>query len=330
MPLSVEARRFLDDHASHLAVIGGPTGADAEPPATVVAARILEGSRRVAVLAAEPPFVRVHRWDGAAEARFVGQGGAALEARMPLALGALGDDSLLLADATGRLSLYATDGRLLAQRSYAPLRAMGVLGACGDRWLVYGPGATSALGQVPWLHVLPAALDGPPRAVELLEPPVPGETHGFGKAHGLVSGVGGAVLRHDYGPDPRVVTWSCAPGAPPESLFALARPRTAGAKSRGEALALSVDPDAPIAVGIAALYDGVLLADYVVDGRGAERTELTLVRGSARRRLAVAGPVFIRDSRPGLGVLFETNAPASRLVLVAERRLVELFDAEGR
>lgn len=324
-PLSDGAQRLLSGNDDHVARAGlsAPSEVDARGIIGVVlGARIVARGRMLAVLDAMPPFVKIYSWDGTVRREFLSRGGAAGEAVTPTAIGILGDTALAVADLTGRISAFNLDGELLYSRTYK-LRPLSIVGTCGNDWIVYAPRTSGFPDGTSWLHLIPGDLRG--EAVPYVTEGRSGlDQVAFGKAYGVVATETSVSVRHEFGSRPRVFTWSCQS----REVIGPAIPLPKREPTRVE-----VNPDGLVVgggrgdlggVGLAVLENGILLADLQASASGPE-TVLTLVTSTSTRAVRVRGAFAIRDSRPGLGVLFQTDSPVPNVFLVSERSVLQVF-----
>jgi hypothetical protein len=294
----------------------------------VVAARMTADGARLVVLGPEPPFVHVLGRDGRPLAAFGSRGAGADGLEAPVALAVSDADEVLVADAAGPAVVFALDGSVRGRIADTGVLPMAAAAPCAGQWLVYGPRRGAAAGvETEWLHRLGGAPASAVAATRALADRAPSGTIGLGRPFGLVAGSGAAVLRHDEGAVPALVTWRCGSASPSVAPLEYGgRASDAGASAAPHApggIAVRVPPGARAPSGVAAVTGGVVLADMAPGQH--PRTELTLLRGGARTRVEVGGAYVLRDSRPGVGVLLQTMDPAPRLFLVGEKELLSLF-----
>jgi hypothetical protein len=319
-----EAPRVLTARDLH-AVDVSLDGSGAAPSVRlVVAARMSADGSRLVVLGPEPPFVHVLDPGGRPLASFGTRGGEdGLQAPVALAVSDAGE--VLVADASGSAVVFGMDGAVHERIADTGVLPMAAAAPCPGEWLVYGPRRGAAAGaRTEWLHRMPGRAGGKTAAVRLSDG-APAGTIGLGRPFGLVAAAGTAVLRHDEGGAPSLVTWRCGESAPQvASLASGGRSPGSGAARQVEGrLEVRVPPGTRLPSGVAMVTGGVVVAD-VVPGAHA-RTELALLRGGAEQRVEVSGVYALRDSRPGLGVLLQTMDPAPRLFLVSEKDVLSLF-----
>ena len=90
---------------------------------------------------------------------------------------------------------------------------------------------------------------------------------------------------------------------------------------------MRLGPGSRTLAGIALVGGGVLIGEHVI-GRGGEggHTEFSLIRdGRVAQRARVPGSYVIRDSRPGVGVLFSTGDPVPQVFLVRDADVLSMF-----
>jgi hypothetical protein len=294
----------------------------------VVAARLTADGSHVVVLDFVAPYVKVFDAHGRFERAFVTEGGGPKEARLPTAIGTADDSLILLSDATRRISVFDLDGVLRTQLPDPGFPVLSVIGVCGTDWLVYGPRFGGAGGRATWLHrVHVSASPDSMTSVDALTDSLASPIIPNGIGYGLVDGGGSALLWHTLGAESTLFQWRCGDSAP-RVAYRDTRARDAlHATQKGPAVKMSVGLGSRALAGIAAVGGGVLIADHVSD-RGAEggHTEFSLVRGGRRvSTVSVPGSYVIRDSRPGIGVLFSTGDPVPQVFLVGEREVMEMF-----
>lgn len=291
----------------------------------IVAARLTDGGAHVVVLDFVAPYVKVFDSRGHFVRAFVQPGSGPREARLPTALGTSGDSLILLTDATGRISLFGLSGELRAQLPDPGFAMLSAVGVCGADWMIYGPRFTGG-GRPTWLHRVRIGADGITAATHSLADSLASPIIPNGVAYGLVNGPEGAVLWHTLGAERTLLEWRCGATAP-RPTYRVHAGDAVRATRKPTGVTLSLRPGSRTLGGIALIGDAVLIGEHVI-GRGAEgsHTEFSLIRaGRVVGRARVPGSYVIRDSRPGVGVLFSTGDPVPQVFLVREADVLGMF-----
>jgi hypothetical protein len=327
-PKGVPAPDQFKDSNLHAVHVGLEDAARPEAAlGRIVAARVTDGARHVVVLDFAAPFVKVFGHDGRFRTAFLRNGGGPGEARAPTALAVSGDSLVLVADPGRGVMVFDLQGRLRSQAPVPGILALSAAAPCPGEWLLYGPRAGGGgVGAASWLHRV--RFTGP-NAVEVrstLSDSVVGRLSA-GLPYGLVAHGGGAVVRHTLGTRPRVLHLRCAGGEP--RVLDQGEPRTAPPSSPAGngSVRTSVPRGMRAPGGVAALDEGVIFAEKVHVGDGADRLDLTLLSGGSARKLSIAGDYVLLDSRPDVGVLVSTSDPVPQAFLVKPRDFVSMFPA---
>lgn len=291
----------------------------------IVAARLTDGGAHVVVLDFVAPYVKVFDSRGRFVRAFVQPGSGPGEARLPTALGTSGDSSILLTDATGRISIFGLRGELRVQLPDPGFAVLSAAGVCGADWMIYGPRFTGG-GPPTWVHRVRIGMNGitaatHARADSLASPIIPN-----GVAYGLVNGRDGAVLWHTLGAERTLLEWRCGEPAP-RSTYRVRAGDAVRATRKGTGVTMSLRPGSRTLAGIAVIDGAVMVGEHVI-GRNAEdsHTEFSLIRdGHVAARARAPGSYVIRDSRPGVGILFSTGDPVPQLFLVREADVLGMF-----
>ncbi|HET6762594.1 MAG TPA: hypothetical protein VFH27_02955 [Longimicrobiaceae bacterium] len=291
----------------------------------VRAARLTPDGRQVVVLGSESPFIHVLGVEGRAARSFgtVGEHSGGL--RYPVTIAVSDAEELLVAEASGAALVFDLDGSVHADIADTGVLPMAAAAPCAGEWLIYGPRKDAEAGSpTEWLHGLPNVGAGQLSPHGLLSR-APAGTVGLARPFGIVARGGGAVLRHDDGDAPAVVTWACGeesasisprPGDGHRSI--VAPPVSSG----GIALRAPHGRAAPS--GLAAIGDAVAIADLSFGDQ--METEFTLLSEGRERHIRITGGYVLRDSRPGVGVLIEEVGPAPHLFILGEADFLGLFD----
>jgi hypothetical protein len=300
--------------------------------AVVTAARITPDARHVVVLDAVPPFVKVFDGEGKLYSAFLRKGGGPGEATFPTALATLGDSLILIADVSQRLSVYDLRGKLVSAISGAGILPLAAVGGCDDQWLVYGPRTQAAApyrrGEASWLHRIPQGATRADQVSSFFQDSMPPGRIGLGLPYGLVVDGTTAVLRHEHGDVPSLVSWSCGESEPRVRPLPGAIRRSvdeANGSERGTKT-IHIRPGNRSQAGVAAVEAGVVVSDFVAVGNGADYTELRLVGTEGVRAVRIPGVYVLRDSRAGVGVLVGAVEPVPHLFMVREADLMALFE----
>jgi hypothetical protein len=315
-PRALAAREL---HPLHVTMDGS---GDAPAIRFVVAARLVPGGRGIVVLGSEAPFVRVLDASGAALSSF---GTPDDGVRAPVAIAVSEGGEVLVAEATGTAVVFGMDGSVHDRIEDSGVLPMAAAAPCPGEWLLYGP-RRDAKGTAPaaWLHSVAVGPRGAAFTPRGLQDRSPAGPIGLGRPFGLVSSAGTAVLRHDEGDSPAVVTWRCGEPEPVASARAGPGRRDASAAPReGGGVAVRVPPGMAAPSGIATVDDAVVLADVTFGDD--PQTEFTLLRDGREQRLRVSGGYALRDSRSGTGVLLQRIAPSPELFVVSERDFLAMF-----
>lgn len=276
----------------------------------------------IVVLDVMPPFLKLFDSSGTFIKSFANKGGGPGEMENPVAMTARGDTAITVATYGGRFLTWNLGGELLADTTMTLPPAMAMVD-CNGHLLLYGPGAPTA-GVSQWLRDLGDG-SGLPREA-LRDSIIPGQPRGYGaRPYGFVVRGDEFVLRHEFGPSPRVVLRGCSGTGEAHSLASLSFMEPLPSPSGS---ALPAPPkDEPVSLGLGALGDGtIVLADYYREGatRFADSTLLVFVSGSTRDSALVPGRVVIEDSRPTTGVLFARATPEPELLILREADLSSL------
>lgn len=146
-------------------------------------------------------------------------------------------------------------------------------------------------------------------------------------AYGLVNGRDGAVLWHTLGAERTLWEWRCGE-APPQPSYRVHAGDAVRATRKGTGATMRLGPGSRTLAGIALIGGVVMIGEHVI-GRGAEdsHTEFSLIRdGHVAARARAPGSYVIRDSRPGVGVLFSTRDPVPQVFLVREADVLGMFE----
>lgn len=315
-------RDVFADSTNYLAnIVGGDTSKGSEGTiGVVVASRVIWSRHLIVVLDATEPFIKIYDWKGALIHAFVKKGGGPTELGVPVTMAVLDDSLVLISDIAGKMEVFGLDGSERASASFPPLRPLAALGGCRGKWILYGPlvtGGTRPKGvpdQASWLHIAPALLTSTPEA-DLIETLVPSEPLSYGKAYGIARKADTVYIRHDMGPNPRIIRWPCDINSG-TTVATLSRKRDTGGGS-GKDITFSLTAQTRVPVGLAALPHGVLTADVnPLRGEDAQGTWFTGFYGPSKVEARMPGAYVIRDSRSDVGVLLETDDPVPHLFIV--------------
>lgn len=291
----------------------------------IVAARLTDGGAHVVVLDFVAPYVKVFDSRGHFVRAFVQPGSGPREARLPTALGTSGDSLVLLSDATGRISVFGLSGDLRAQLPDPGFSVLSATEACGAAWMIYGPHFNG--GRRPtWMHRVRIGTDAITASTHALADSLASPIIPNGVAYGLVNGRDGPVLWHTLGEERTLLEWRCGDAAP-RPLYRVRAGDAVRATQKGTGVTMSLRPGSRTLGGIALMGDAVLIGEHVI-GRSAEgsHTEFSLIRdGHVVGRARVPGSYVIRDSRPGVGVLFSTGDPVPQVFLAREADVLGMF-----
>lgn len=292
----------------------------------IVAARLTDGGAHVVVLDFVAPYVKVFDSRGHFVRAFVQPGSGPREARLPTALGTSGDSLILLTDATGRISLFGLSGELRAQLPDPGFAVLSAAGVCGSEWMIYGPRFTGG-GRPTWMHRVRIGTNGITAATHALADSLASPIIPNGVAYGLVNGRDGAVLWHTLGAERTLWEWRCGE-APPQATYRVHAGDAVRATRKGTGVTMRLGPGSRTLAGIALIGGVVMIGEHVI-GRGAEdsHTEFSLIRdGHVAAQARAPGSYVIRDSRPGVGVLFSTRDPVPQVFLVREADVLGMFE----
>ncbi|HVG43884.1 MAG TPA: hypothetical protein VM890_04110 [Longimicrobium sp.] len=326
-PPAGDARAF-SPAARRLEIVPDESGPPDAVIGHVIAARVTEGGRHVAVLDFAPPYVKVFDSRGRFVRAFLRAGGGPGEALNPVALAASGDTALFVADAAGRLMVFGMDGRLRHQAAVPRMRVLAATAGCAGDWVVYGPRYGSNAQHPTWLHRVRVGTGEGMVSADLLPDSLASDMLPMGVAYGLVSDGRRAVAWHTLGAAPVLATWGCGDAAARLAAHDLpGREKRATVERRGDRTQMTIAPGTRSRGGMAAVAGGVVIAEMVVERVGRPPiTELTLLRDDGTRRTVTApGEFVIRDSRPGVGVLLSSTDPVPHLFLVSQADLLALF-----
>ncbi|MEK7667102.1 MAG: hypothetical protein AAB409_00450 [Gemmatimonadota bacterium] len=298
-------------------------------------ARLGPDSQSVLVLDVSPPLVRVYH-GGTLEHAFLKRGGGPGESGIPAALAVSRDSQVLVADVAGRISFFSLRGEHLGSVNDLPFRTLAAA-QCGPDWVLYGP-SMDAGRRVGWLHLLQVTrtqrgLSGRTRTL-FSDSGMP-ESIPIGKPVGLVADDAGALaLRHDLTREPVIVVVSCRPGEPVAARVARrleGAPPAPSTRVLDRAVAVVTGNAGRASAGVANLRSGLLLADmeFRITGRFEGFTRFTLISPRRTVRVSVPGVYMIRDSRPGLGVLFSSSDPVPHVFVVHEDSLLAALRGPG-
>lgn len=333
MPLSGDQLAGLP--TPHWEIRSGEQSGDVESGrqlGSVLGARLTPDGDMLWVLDASPPHLKGFSRTGESPVTALPSGEGPGEARMPIAF-AVSGRGVIVADLTGRFQLFDHEGRLIMAEQHPGVRPLAMLPCPDGSWLLYGPRRDpTEEGATRWINRLGDDLVRIDPGSALNEPLEPGQTLGYGRAHGLTATPDGhLLLRHDIGQRPRLLELDCTASTarevgPLPGLPAIRMRRTGSGTDRGIASAPGM-----IGMGVASLGAGILRADLVIDatkdstGPVTEFTYYPPDRSEAPSVLRISGAYAIRDAVPGTGVLFDTNDPTPRLLFIAADSLLGLF-----
>lgn len=291
----------------------------------IVAARVTDDGRHVVVLDGVPPFVKVFDRHGRLRSAFLEKGGGPQEMNGPAALATSPGSTILVADYRRRISVYDLDGRLLHQASLVEFLPLAAASACDGGWLIYGPKfQDGSYRKATWLHRVRFHADTL-QVLSAFPDSMPTDGIGVGRPYGMVSTGDEVVVRHDLGTRPSILTWSCKEPGPRVTPL----PRSAGknrVRTGSPGRPQRVEIGARVQTGLAALGSGFVQADLAVAKTPRESaTILEMTRDGRSRRISVPGFYVLRDSRPGVGVLVESEDPVPQLFLLGEDTFLGLF-----
>ena len=327
-PISAFGEELLQSQARHLADVGVEGVQDTLAIiANVQAARIDVAHKQIVVLDASAPYIKIFDWNGKFVRSFLARGGGPKEAEYPVSIGLLGDSLLLVAELSGRLRTFDLMGQQIGERMVAGLAPLAVGSACG-KWLIYGP-KTVATGnstrngtETGWVHLLTLGLDSIVLSADLVSNSSNRSEIGFGKPYGLISGDEVFHIRHDDGDPPAVMSWNCSQIGATFAVTSLLADRPVRKVSDPHALQPLSGSTFPS--GLASLPGGMLLSDMQTGG-GHANTLLTLIERHGKRAVTLRQVYAIRDSRPGVGILFESMSEAAKLTLISEDDVMRFF-----
>lgn len=287
----------------------------------VLGARLVGGSDGIAVLDVAPPFLRVHRPDGALVSSAIGDGAGPQEMSMPASLGTNSRGDLIVAATMGELMIRdATSGALkkYGRRVSFP---MAIVEGCDEGWLIYGPGKPTGDGQMVWLHKLLLRSDTSwtISTASAPETSIPGEARGIGgPVYSLVRQGDTVTWYHKYGPAPGVYQHRCGEmGMSTAILPAEADGGLMSEPDEDEQVRLA-DSNAPLPQGIAVTDAGMIVARSQ-SGGGESRTVFVLYDTAGDSTFVdLAGRYVIRDARRGELLLIQSDDPFPHLFMVRE------------
>jgi hypothetical protein len=317
--------------SSQLAYIGGEHGSQVELE-RIMSAKILESTRQVVVLDANPPHLRLFDWNGSHLRSFANRGSGPGEVETPVAFGTIGDSLILVGELSGRYTLFSTSGAFLRTVRYPLLLPMGIGEACGN-WIIYTPRAIRELapgdsrspwdGNMYWLHTLTPELAEISKGVYLTDSRDRRATMRWGGLSGLSANSSGGLIHHTHGSIPRLFQWRCN-GHPfaLEEIARLPNPHSHNEEVDEHDLnMMRVTPGEKHFFGASRLLEGHLFAEGVVQSGGRVLTSLHRGLPAGTSGLQLARSWVLHDGIPGVGVLFQDTEGAPRLILIAENEI---------